>query len=86
GIKSLDFQSTKITDEAMRYVALQKDLRELIIKETAVTDSGVEKLRGLDKLEKLDMYKTKITGQTLPPLNLKELYARESIVTNAGLQ
>ena len=85
----LSLAKTAITDAALPHLA-RLPLRVLHLHNTAVTDAGVECLRGLHSLQTLSLYGTRLTDVGLGRLagreQLRELNVEGTAVTAAGVR
>jgi internalin A len=61
-IVKVDLHETQVTDAQLAVIATLTDLRELDLRKTPlITDAGVVHLRGLVKLEKLNLFRTQLS-------------------------
>src|ERR1051326_4245276 len=83
-LESLDMSYSSFGDPAMASVATMKNLRRLYLRDTSVTDEGLQNIRGLTKLEELDLYGVRVTDRGIAYLkDLKEL--RKLILLGAAV-
>ena len=89
-IESLDLARTQVTDAGLAKVAQMKNLKELRLDNTGITDAGLDHLKGLTELVYLNVYGSKVTDAGLQKLaelkKLKSLYVWQTGVTKAGVQ
>ena len=82
--------SRSADDQSMNHVKPLTNIRELSLRNTKVTDAGLEQLEGLTPLQKLDLNGTQITDAGLGHLSgltgLQELSLANTLVTDAGLE
>ena len=80
--------STDITDDGFKHIAALTGLRELIVSYCRFSDKGAAMLRPLDKLEHLEMVKTRVTDAFAPVLasfkNLKKLTLDYTTISDKG--
>lgn len=78
-----------VTDDDLRLIASAKNLKNLLISDTKITDAGLKHLATMTKLEILDLSGNEITDEKLSDLkplrNLRSLYLRDTKVTPAGV-
>ena len=88
-----DFLRLYIVDllpQGLQHLRKLKNLQELNLSSTKITDVGLKELKQLEKLHILGLAETRITDAGLRDLkelnNLKELYVANSRVTDAGVE
>ena len=62
-LESLDMSYSTFGNNAMASLAAMKNLRRLYLRDTSVTDEGLQHIRGLTKLEELDLYGVRVTDR-----------------------
>lgn len=81
---------THITDRSCSWIAKMKELCELDLSNTLVTDAGIRRLRRLKNLRSLDLSCTRITDKALSTLacldQLEELDLSYTLVTDDGMR
>jgi hypothetical protein len=61
-IVKVDLHETQITDAQLAHIATLTDLRELDLRKAPnITDAGIVHLRGMVKLEKLNLFRTQLS-------------------------
>lgn len=79
-----------VTDAGAVHLAAMKELRELALPGTALSDKGLEQLKQLVKLETLDLSGTRVTDKGLAALAgmkaLRNLSLASAAITDAGLK
>lgn len=83
--------SVSLTESGLDTIATLKDLRHLRLNGVAVSPRGLERLKGLSKLERLDLQACiRINDDALPPLEslpaLRILDVTAAAITEKGLQ
>ena len=61
----LTLNGEKVTDDDLDAVVMVDHIRSLSLADSAVTDDGLKKLQGLKELEKLYLYRSRISGKGL---------------------
>ena len=88
-IEFLILTGTRVTDRAMLYLQKMPYLRQLSLRNTAITDVGCASLTQIQTLEDLSVSDTDITDDALKSLgtltHLKALDIRNTATTDAGL-
>jgi predicted alpha/beta superfamily hydrolase len=88
-IAKVDLHETAITDEDLAFLAQLPELRELDLRLTKIGDRALDHLRGLRKLETLNVFRTGISDEGLARLRqlteLRTLLMGGTRVTSAGL-
>ena len=83
---------TNVSDAGLEHLKRLKDLRTLDLRAVSggISDAGVEKLRGLVRLESLNLYKSDVTDAGLEHLKgmkkLERVFLQETQVTDAGIE
>lgn len=90
-IVQVDLGRTVVTDATLKNTLSQLPrLVSLDLRQTKVTDAGLESLTGLTKLQSLNLYGTEITDAGLKHLakikSLKNVYLWQSKATEAGVK
>jgi hypothetical protein len=68
-IVKIDLHETQITDAQLAELAPLTELRELDLRKAPnITDAGIVHLRGMIKLEKLNLFRTQLSDAGLPHL------------------
>jgi arylsulfatase A len=82
-------EGREVTAEMLRDAGALRDLVDLSLERTSTDDAGIELLAGLERLEWLNLYRTKVGDRALAALGrlprLKHLPIGETGVTDAGL-
>ncbi|MFO0811642.1 MAG: hypothetical protein U0796_00375 [Gemmatales bacterium] len=89
GLTNLVFSgSSKLSDKSLRALGQARDLRELGVSSSMVTDAGVVHLKNLQSLEVLDLSNTPVTDTCIPYLakltTLRKLYLIGTHITSTG--
>lgn len=80
-LRDLDLSQNPITDQALQYLNVHKELKRLHLAETAITGSGVIQLHGFTKLTELNLSRNNLSASSITPIgNLKSL---ESLQLNS---
>ena len=58
---TLILDKTDVTDETMSHIARIRELKDLSLTETAITNKGADKLLKLENLQRLLLYQTNVT-------------------------
>lgn len=86
---ALYFRGTKLSDDQMSYLCGLAALESLDLADTSITDTGLARLSGLDKLQDLYLDGTRVTDAGLQHLQqfatLKRLSLNGTSITGAGL-
>ena len=79
-LEELDFSGRKLTNEQLKYLGGVICLKKLNLRDTQITDAGLEHLRSLPALQILDLSETAITDEGL------KIVAAYPRLTNLALQ
>ncbi|MGB0587211.1 MAG: leucine-rich repeat domain-containing protein [Limisphaerales bacterium] len=90
-ITALNFKNQDITVRgALEELAKFQNLKELVLKDTKITDAGLKEVAKLQQLERLSLWGTKITDEGLKDVaklqQLEGLLLGNSQITDAGLK
>ena len=84
-----DFSRTAITDKSAAIIESMKDLRELRLMHTKIGDPTVEAVAGLDRLESVSVFDTRVTPAVLPKVesmpHLKHFYVAKTAISAASI-
>ena len=89
-LRALDVTFCPFEDRSMKFIAGMKKLRKLLLRDTLVTDAGLEHVAALTDLKELDLHGTEISDAGLGYLKnltrLRKLNLLGADVTDAGLE
>ncbi len=84
-----DFSRTAITDKSAAILGSMKSLRELRLMHTTIGDPTVEAVAGLDRLESVSVFDTRVTPAVLPKVesmrHLKHFYVAQTGISAASI-
>jgi uncharacterized membrane protein len=84
-----DFSRTAITDKSAAILGSMKSLRELRLMHTTIGDPTVEAVAGLDRLESVSVFDTRVTPVVLPKVesmpHLKHFYVAQTGISAASI-
>ena len=82
-------KNKKIGDSHLKFIGSLKEITDLSLEETQITEEGIRYISKLPKLEWLNLYKTKINNQSLKEIakikSLKLLPIGSTNVTDEGM-
>jgi len=89
-LRRLVLNKSGVSDKELAVIAACKELRELVLPESSITDAGLADLTKLTKLEKLDVSDAvKVTDKGIAHLvkleRLEELHLNKTSITDKGL-
>jgi hypothetical protein len=86
-LENLNLLGTNVTDAGLTHLANCRELKSLVLP-SAITDQGVQALRGLSNLEFLWIDSTAVTDQSAPVFagleKLRELLLRQNAISDVG--
>ena len=89
-VVTVNLVATKVTDDALRWLSVFRNLQTLYLHHTSISDAGVANLKDLKSLTTLDLFDTRVTDAALEHLaewmpHLEWLELSNTQITDAGL-
>src|SRR5205085_2831261 len=89
-LRRLTWNKSGVSDKELAVIAGCKELRELVLPESTITDAGLVEVEKLPKLEKLDISDAvKVTDKGIAHIvkleRLEELFMNKTSITDKGM-